>query len=182
MRSDRRAPRVISRRTRLSPWVTLVEKEVSRKGSKQPAIYHSFALHDYVAILARTENGTFPLVRQFRPAVNAYTWELPAGLIDNGQSPEQAARAELKEEAGLDPVELIPLGVYYTDTGRLENRLFAFFAATGPSDKDFEPEEGLEVKFFSSEALWRLVKDGLFIHGLHLALLSVYEVLMDKRI
>eukprot|EP00392_Amoebophrya_sp_AT5.2_P019179 g19921.t1 len=40
------------------------------------------------------------LVKQFRPAINAYTLELPAGLVDRGETPEQAALRELKEETG----------------------------------------------------------------------------------
>ncbi len=40
-------------------------------------------------------------VRQYRPPVRGYTIELPAGLIDEGETPEEAAARELKEEAGL---------------------------------------------------------------------------------
>jgi len=40
------------------------------------------------------------LVKQFRPALNGHTLELPAGLIDEGESPAEAALRELKEESG----------------------------------------------------------------------------------
>jgi len=51
----------------------------------------------------------YVLVKQFRPPVNDYVIELPAGLVDEGETPEQAAIREMKEETGL---HFIPLGYY----------------------------------------------------------------------
>ena len=61
---------------------------------------------DAVVILALlksaiTQEVSTLLVRQFRPPVGCVTIELPAGLIDSGESPEQAALRELKEETGF---------------------------------------------------------------------------------
>ena len=61
---------------------------------------------DAVAIFAKLvggsmgDNGSTILVRQFRPPVDSFTIELPAGLVDKGETPEQAALRELKEETG----------------------------------------------------------------------------------
>ena len=65
---------------------------------------------DAVAVLARLRYGNIAdgdgslgtvLVAQFRPPIGAITLELPAGLIDAGESPGQAAVRELKEETGF---------------------------------------------------------------------------------
>ncbi len=53
-----------------------------------------------VGIVPLTHNGEVILVRQFRPPVNGYVIELPAGLCDIGESPEDAAKRELIEETG----------------------------------------------------------------------------------
>ncbi len=42
------------------------------------------------------------VIRQFRYPVNAYMYEVPAGLIDAGEDPIEAAVREMKEETGLD--------------------------------------------------------------------------------
>ncbi|CAL1703886.1 unnamed protein product [Somion occarium] len=61
---------------------------------------------DAVAILAilRSEKNTFPtstvIIEQFRPSVGKYVVELPAGLIDENETPEEAAIRELEEETG----------------------------------------------------------------------------------
>ncbi|MBI5100648.1 MAG: NUDIX hydrolase [Nitrospirae bacterium] len=53
-----------------------------------------------VVIVPFTGDGSVILIRQFRPAVDAYVIELPAGLVDPGEKPEDAARRELIEETG----------------------------------------------------------------------------------
>ncbi len=60
---------------------------------------------DGVAILAEVRRANHPpclvLVRQFRPPLNSFCIEVPAGLVDAGETPEQAALRELKEETGF---------------------------------------------------------------------------------
>src|SRR5207302_164850 len=109
----------------------------------QVSPHYSIGTRDYVSVLAVTRDGTFPLVRQFRPAVEMITLELPGGHVDEGETPEQAARKELREETGFVANELILLGAFSPDTGRLSNRMWCFF---GPqveqnSTAKFEPEQ-----------------------------------------
>ena len=56
-----------------------------------------------VVLLPVPEPGHVILVRQYRYAVNALLWELPAGSVDEGETPEQAARRECHEEIGQVP-------------------------------------------------------------------------------
>jgi ADP-ribose pyrophosphatase len=117
----------ISSRTSVfkTPWVQLVEKIVT-EGGLSP--HYSLTTRDYVSIFAVTTDGKFPLVSQFRPAVEMITLEIPGGYIEEGQTPEEAARKELLEETGFMAKELISLGVLAPDTGRLDNRMWSFFA------------------------------------------------------
>ena len=50
-----------------------------------------------VVLVPVPEPGKVILVRQYRYAVNAFLWELPAGSVDEGESPEEAARRECHE-------------------------------------------------------------------------------------
>lgn len=64
-----------------------------------------------VVIVARLQPGNeLLLVRQYRPPVESWTLEFPAGLVDDGESPEQTARRELREETGYcaGRVRLLP--------------------------------------------------------------------------
>jgi len=62
-----------------------------------------------VAALPVHEDGRMVLVRQYRYAVDALVWELPAGRLDPGETVEDAARREMEEEVGLRPRGLGPL-------------------------------------------------------------------------
>jgi ADP-ribose pyrophosphatase len=57
---------------------------------------------DTVAVLALTDDDQVVLVREFRPGPEELILELPGGLIDEGQTPEEAARRELLEETGYE--------------------------------------------------------------------------------
>ena len=172
-----KSPRILLRTERsLSKWVRIVSKEVDFAQGRPTEVYHCLAQADYVAILARTRSDLIPIVRQYRPAVEAYTWELPAGLVEQGENPEAACCRELKEETGLDAESVAYLGSYYADTGRLENRLHAFIVQTSDPDLEFVPEPGIAVRFVSKDKLRDYILAGKFRHQLHLALLTLASV------
>jgi ADP-ribose pyrophosphatase len=68
------------------------------------------------------------LVRQYRVAVGALTLELPAGHLDPGETPEQAARRELIEETGYEAETFRLLGSLSPSVARFTNRMWCFFA------------------------------------------------------
>jgi ADP-ribose pyrophosphatase len=70
--------------------------------------------------------GLVILVRQYRYAVNAFLWELPAGSVDEGESPEQAARRECHEEIGLVPETIVRLAAMYPTPGYCDEEMVFF--------------------------------------------------------
>jgi ADP-ribose pyrophosphatase len=92
-----------------------------------------------VAVLPVHDDGRMVLVRQYRYPVDALVWELPAGRLDPGESPEQAARRELEEEVGLRPQRLEALTVFYTTPGFCDETMH-LFRATGLTSVAARPE------------------------------------------
>ena len=82
------------------------------------------------AIVPVTGSGEVILIRQFRPAVNNYVIEFPAGLNDKGEELEEAARRELREETGYEPEEMVFLAQGPLSSGS-SNELLSVFLAKG---------------------------------------------------
>jgi ADP-ribose pyrophosphatase len=107
-----------------------------------------------VAVLVRDDRGRVLGVVQRRPAVDARTWELPAGLIDPGESALEAAARELAEEANLAGT-LVPVAAAYVSPGFTDELVHLFEArdlrpAAGTPDDD----EELEIEWRAPQAVW----------------------------
>lgn len=159
----------------LSPWVSLVSRKVEFQEGEAPQVYHSLSQNDYVAILGVTKDGRIPIVRQFRSAVNRMTWELPAGLVDQGKPADKMAAQELEEEAGcrLGNSELVFLGKLEPDVGRLQNQVWCYFAAGLEvlSDPQWVAEPGVERRLITSDELRRMIEIQEFDHAMHVAVI-----------
>jgi ADP-ribose diphosphatase len=150
-----------------TPWFDLVEKLVGPDCSP----HYSISTRDYVLVFAVTQDGLFPLVRQFRPAVEMVTLELPGGHVDEGESPEEAARKELQEETGFIVDDLISLGVLAPDTGRLSNRLWCFFAPRVAQSRAgvFQGEPGVEAVVYDKPLRHLILAEPTFSSALNRA-------------
>lgn len=165
-------PKITARRsTKLSPWVDLIEREVEFTEGAPAELYHAVGQGDYIAIVARTPDGCIPIVRQYRPALEQFTWELPAGMVDAGEDAAACCRRELLEETGLAAARVHPLGTYSPCTARLSNRVHSFFVETGPAAAACAGEPGIEVRLVSPAELDGLIRSGAFVLQLHLGAL-----------
>ncbi len=161
----------ITRRDELfrTPYFRLVGKRLDTTGDADP--FYALELPEYVSIVTVTEDGNFVLVKQFRPAVEAVTLELPAGLIDEGETAESTAHRELREETGFRAEQMMRVGYLKTDTGRLANRMWVFLATGAVPVSGWTPEPGVDVVVASPAEVSRAIADGTFDHALHVAAL-----------
>jgi len=157
------------------PWFEQIEKTVLLPHNSEPQIYYSIKPPDYVTALTRTEEGKFIVLRQYRPAAEDYTFELPSGHIEDGETPVQAMKRELKEETGSEVGDMTLLGGLIPDTGRLENRLWAFYADKIKINHIRGPEEneGIEVQLVSLQELHRMINEGALNHALDLSVITL---------
>ena len=171
-------PKIRARQvTTISPWMTVIERAVEFAPGASPELYHAVAQQDYIAIVAMTPEGLIPVVRQYRPALEAFTWELPAGLVENGEDPAAASARELLEETGYPARAVHSLGAPASPcTGRLSNRIHSFFVETGERIADFTPEPGLEVALKTPAELVAMIRADQFAQQLHYGTLMLAEL------
>jgi 8-oxo-dGTP pyrophosphatase MutT (NUDIX family) len=178
-------PKIRARRTLpVSRWMQIVEREVEFAPGAPTETYHAIGQGDYVAILALTPERRIPLVRQYRPACEAFTLELPAGMVEAGEDPAAACRRELLEETGLTARRITPLAANHPCTARLSNRIHSFFVEAGGPSADFRPEPGIAVELVTEGELAQTIRAGRLDLHLHLGtvFLAVLRGLLDPAI
>jgi ADP-ribose pyrophosphatase len=170
-------PRVKSRQTiKISPWVDIVAREVEFAPEAAPETYHAVGQPDYLAIVARTPTGHFPIVRQYRPALESCTWELSAGLAEPNGDLAEGCRRELLEETGFPTRTIYPRGMAAPCCGRLSNRIHSFFIETDERVADFVPEQGISVRLVTLDELVDMINLSEFVSQLHLGALLLAEL------
>lgn len=113
-----------------------------------------------VGVLANRQ-GTLLLVRQYRYAVGRECLEIPAGKLDAGEDPAEAARRELREETGMECGRLLELGRLCSSPDVLSEVLYLYYA-DGLRFVGEAPDEGefLDVAPMTAEQLRQAVRRG----------------------
>jgi ADP-ribose pyrophosphatase len=103
------------------------------------------------------------LIRQYRPVLGDWIWELPAGTLDAGEDPARGAARECEEEIGLRPGRLTRLGAWYPTPGFCDE-LMTFYRcedlAPGSGDAHADVDEQIEPREFTLADARALVASG----------------------
>jgi len=144
-----------------------VAVERIRVAPDSPAIDVEIVRHNRsVGIVAMPSDDAIMLVRQYRHAARAWMWELPAGSVDPGETPGQAAARECQEELGLVADSLETLGELFPLPGYC-TELMTFFKATrlrppGADDPAAhqDEDEDIEARAFTFAEVRGMVRSG----------------------
>jgi len=117
-------------------------------------------------ILPVHENGDVTLIRQFRHAVGGTIWEVPAGRIDDGENPAEAAIRELREETGLDSKKIEKLGEFLPTPGFCSEVVHLYIAQNlKECAQQLEEDEYIEVVRLPFEEAMKKVMKGEITDG-----------------
>ena len=133
---------------------------------------------DWVHVLALTPGGDTVMVRQFRAGIHGDTLEFPGGIVEPGESPEQAGARELEEETGFVATRWTSLGSCYPNPALQTNRLHTFVAhdCRKTGEPRLDPGEDARVELVPTASLRARVVSGEITHGLVLASLFQADI------
>jgi len=166
MSDDPASPRVLQhRRVHTGKVLDLDVDEVLEPGGVR-GLREVVRQRGSVATLPVLDDGRVVLVRQYRYAVDALVWELPAGRRDPGETAEEGALRELEEEVGLRAAALEPLLTFWTTPGFCDE-VMHLFRATGltPVPPRPEADEKIEHATFGLDQAMGMVKRGEIREG-----------------
>jgi ADP-ribose diphosphatase len=106
------------------------------------------------------------LIRQFRHAADGYIWEVPAGRLDGGESPESCAERELEEETGMRARRLERLTTIFTTPGFTDERIHLFLAdGLEPGAEHREADEFMELHTLRWSRVLEMIDRGEIVDG-----------------
>ncbi|MBI4330900.1 MAG: NUDIX hydrolase [Chloroflexi bacterium] len=130
---------------------------------------------DAVVILPVDRNGDVLLVRQYRYSIGRDLLELPAGMIEPGEDPEECARRELREETGYAPGKLEKLGSWFVAPGFCTEFMHFFMASDlSPSRLIADDTEDIELIRLKFGDCLESIKSGRIQDGKTIAGLLIY--------
>ncbi|MCQ2090141.1 MAG: NUDIX hydrolase [Fibrobacter sp.] len=165
-----------------APWLKVAKEKCQLPNGKIIDDFYTLWQPDWVLILARTTEGKWVMTEQYRHGTGKIALEFPAGIIDKGETPEQAAVRELQEECGYGQKE-IPgqarddkasaqyLGAYPVNPDRHRGKFHVVFidGVVRAGDTSFDDTEEIESLEMSDEDLQAKMNDGSFSHPLQMA-------------
>ena len=123
--------------------------------------YYRLTGSDSVICCVMTMNEEFVMVRQFRPNINEYSLEFPAGGLIQDEKPLDAAKRELLEETALTS-DFIYLGDFRLMMNRTNIKEHLFFGINPMNITKLKPEKGIEVCLIKRQELIKMSSLGKY--------------------
>jgi 8-oxo-dGTP pyrophosphatase MutT (NUDIX family) len=137
-------------------------------GNVVPAFYVN-EYPDWVNAFALTKDNKVVMVKQYRHGVGEVGVELPGGVAEDGETPEQAVRREMKEETGFEFESVEYLGKISANPSTTNNYMHMFLATGGDkvAEQQLDETEEVDVELMSIQEVKNLIKENKIVQSLH---------------
>lgn len=137
---------------------------------------------DWVNVIALTPDRRLVMVRQFRYGIDAFSWEIPGGVIDAGEDPVAAGMRELAEETGFAASGARLLGSVHPNPAIMNNRCHLVLVegvVRGIAQK-WDADEEIEVAAIPVDEVYEWARTGRVTHSLVLNGLLLFAPLWEE--
>ena len=131
--------------------------------------YYVLEYSNWVNAVAITEDNKVLMVHQYRHAAEIVSLEIPGGVIDPGEEPQQAMRRELLEETGYQFDDFELLTVVYANPSTANNHTYCYLARGGKKvqDQHLDEQEEIVVEEFTIAEIKDLLLNNKIAQALH---------------
>ena len=135
-----------------------------------------------VGIIAFDGEDSIYLVRQYRKAIDEFTLEIPAGLVEVNEKPIETAKRELQEEIGYKPLDIEYLFDMHASPGFTNDKLSFFLAKNLEESKlELDEDEILEKKSYKIEDVYNMVINGEITDAKTIIAVMYAKRLIDEK-
>jgi len=154
----------------IRPWLRLDQCDLPN-GNQLEAIIFEFRV--WANVLAITKNNEAVLVKQYRHGVEKVLWEIPGGVVEDGEDPLDGVKRELLEETGYNAAKFIETGRLYPNPALQTNTMYCYLALDAElvTGQTLDDGEDIEVHLVPLDELMAMTKRGDFPHALQVAAL-----------
>jgi 8-oxo-dGTP pyrophosphatase MutT (NUDIX family) len=142
----------------------------------------AFEFRAWANVIALTPDQQVVLIRQYRHGVRDVLWEIPGGVVEDGEAPLEGVKRELLEETGYTATEFVQVGQMYPNPALQTNTMYCFLAlgAEKVVGQALDSGEDIEVHLVPLDELVAMAKRGDFPHALQVALLFQALAYLDR--
>jgi len=150
-------------------WLTVRKDTCEMPNGKVIPAFYVNEYPTWVNAFGLTEDNKVVMVKQYRHGLGEISLELPGGVAEKGESPEEACRREMMEETGYAFQSMECLGKICANPSTTNNYMYMFLAKGGKkiADISLDDTEDLEVAIYTIDEVRQLVRDNKIIQSLH---------------
>jgi ADP-ribose pyrophosphatase len=151
------------------PWATLRSDRCEMPSGHIVEDYYVLEYSNWVNAVAITEDNKVLMVHQYRHAAGIVSLEIPGGVIDDGETPEQGLRRELLEETGYQFDDFELLCTVYANPSTANNHTYCYLARGGKKvqEQKLDEQEEIVVETFTIPEVKQLLADNKIAQALH---------------